>query len=202
MDIHYHPFCAKHILAVFTSIWVSAGRSTSTNRTAQQEAIRAAAVFRGWPNGSRVNAAVRDSQLLLSPRLLNKCRNLCRNGQCSLTADQTGGEWCMYVCTWKEEPHTDRCGNLCLQWCAKTGACWSGVCAHTRFCHTVSRGDGGLSRDCFHLISHPPAPAGFWTITACSCRNTIPLPLVPCDFDHCLCKVFCWKSVSHISQRR
>lgn len=131
----------QHILAAFTFIWVTAGRWKSTNRTAQREAIRAAAVFLGWPNGSRVNAAARDFQQLPSPHLLYKWRDLSKKHNVRWQLIRGGGRMCVHECVCvcflngKEEQHTDR-------W-------WSGVCAHIHLCHIVSRGDRGLSRIVF-----------------------------------------------------
>lgn len=66
------PVFSTFSSAVFTDMRAFVDRWKSTHRTAQWEAIRAAAVFQAWPNGSRVNAATRDCQELLSPHLLNK----------------------------------------------------------------------------------------------------------------------------------
>lgn len=78
----------------------------------QWEAIRAAAAFQAWPNGSRVNAATRDCQQLLSPHLLNKWRDPSKKAQRTLTDDHNGGERYVYM---------DVCDHTS-----------SGVCAHTR----------------------------------------------------------------------
>lgn len=105
--------------AVFTDEGACVERWKSTHGAAQREAIRGAAVFQAGPNGSRVNAATRDCQQLLSPHLLNKWRDLSKKARRALTDDHSGGERCvyMYAC--------DRAS--------------SGVCAHTLSCRRERR---------------------------------------------------------------
>lgn len=72
--VHYHPLYTTYSSSIYAHM--SECRWIKENRTAQQEAITAAAVLQGWPNGSRVNAATRDFKQHLYAHLLNKWRDL------------------------------------------------------------------------------------------------------------------------------
>lgn len=167
----------KHIPAVFTSTWVPAGRWKSTNRTAQQEAIRAAAVFLGWPNRARLNAATRDLQLP-SPQLLNKWRDLDEkkkkhnwNENHRIVEKKSSKLITEAICVYKVY--------------VKNSAYWLGCCSPQR-----------SKQDCFFfpllpVCYLPPAPAGFWQWIAmkfigCIGKTLCTDRMYPRDFDSSL----------------
>lgn len=113
--------------AVFTDASAFVERWKSAHRTAQREAIRAAAVFQARPNGSRVNAATRDCQQLRSPHLLNKWRDPSKKAQHALTDDHSGGERYVYmgVC---DRTSSRVCARLSCRRERRFGVLWRVCC--------------------------------------------------------------------------